>query len=239
MKRLILSFGILLATGAAASAQTPLERAKAELPPGAARALDQAVAAAHARGLPTEPLVDKALEGAAKHAPANLILQAVRMRVDLLGRADADLRPYGPPAATDVSSVADALQRGVSDDVVKKVRAGARSGEPIGVAVHMIADLLERGVPVDVALDVLSAWRARHGSVDELQDLPAEVDRLVRDGESPGAAGRAIAAAHGRPVVPPGLLKKNQPKVNPGKGRIGPPVAPGAGPPTGKGHKGK
>ncbi|HEX6558672.1 MAG TPA: hypothetical protein VF021_04400 [Longimicrobiales bacterium] len=238
MKRSIIVLGFSLAFSTAALAQTPLERAKAALPAEAGRALEQTVGSAHARGLPTEPLVDKALEGVAKHAPANLILDAVRHRLELLGQADAALRAYGPPAPTDVTSVADALQRGVSVSVVKRVRAGARDGEPVGLAVHTLADLLDRGVPVGVAFDVLSSWRAHDGNADDLRQIPAAVDRLLRAGQSPSAAGRAIAASAGggRPVSPPGLQKA--PKGAPGKGRVGPPVPPGSGAPT-RGKPGK
>ena len=239
MKRFILTLGLLLTTAAGAAAQSPLDRAKAALPADAARGLDQAVANARTRGLPADALVDKALEGVAKHAPANLILDAVRRRLEQLGRADAALRAYGPPRSTDVVSAADALQRGVSEDVLKRVRSGAREGEPVGLAIHVLADLMDRGVPVDVAFEMLSSWRAHGADPDELQQMPAAVDRLMRDGDSPGAAGRAIAASVGRgkPTSPPGLQKKPNPKANPASGRVGPPVPPGSGPPAGKGKK--
>lgn len=239
MKRFALILGLLLATAAGAVAQTPLDRAKAALPADAARGLEQAVANARTRGLPADALVDKALEGVAKHAPANLILDAVRRRLEQLGRADAALRSYGPPRANDVVSAADALQRGVGEDVVKRVRSGAHEGEPVGLAIHVLADLMDRGVPVDVGFEMLSSWRAHGADADELRQMPAAVDRLMRDGESPGAAGRAVAATVGRAkgVTPPGLLKKANPKANSGNGRVGPPVPPGAGPPAGKGKK--
>jgi len=241
MKHSLVALGFSLAISTAALAQTPLERAKAALPAETGRALEQTIATARARGLPTEPLVDKALEGTAKHAPANLILEAVRRRLDLLARADGALRPFGPPAAGDVTSVADALQRGISDDVVKRVRAGAKPDEPVGLAVHTLADLLDRGVPVDVAFDVLSSWREHGANADELRQIPAAVDRLLKDGATPGAAGRAVAASasagSARPVAPPGQVKKGQPKTT-GKGRVGPPVPPGAGAPgKAKGNK--
>ena len=238
MKKIVF-LGLLLSLSAAqAQAQSGLARAKAALPPEAAQTLEQTVAAARARGLPTEPLIDKALEGVAKNRPAALILSVVRQKVELLGRADAALRPFGPPTSSDVVATADVLQRGVSEDVVKKVRAGGRSGEPIGMALHTLADLRDRGVPVDVALEVLNSWRERGGQADELRELPAEVERLVRAGASPSAAGRSVAAAvkAGRkPVTPPGLDKaKNQ-----GKGKANVPVSPGTNPP-GKGKaKGK
>jgi hypothetical protein len=233
MKRILFSLAFVAAAATAASAQTPLERARAALPAEAARALDQTIASARSRGLPTDPLVDKALEGTAKRAPANLILDAVKRRLELLGRADAALRPFGAPTATDVTGTADAMQRGLSDDVVKRVRSGSRADEPVALAMHTLADLLDRGVPVDVAFAMLSSWRTHSGNAEELRQLPAEVDRLVRNGQSPGAAGRAVAAsvATRKPASPPGLNKQPAGKA---KDRVGPPVPPGAGSPAGR-----
>ena len=231
MNKLLLLGLILPLTVAQAQAQTGLQRAKAALPPTAAQTLEETVAAAHARGLPTEPLVDKALEGVAKNKPAAMILNAIRQKLELLTRADAALRAYGPPAPADVTATADVLQRGVSDDVVKRVRAGARQNEPIGIALHTVADLLDRDVPVDVALEVLSSWRERSGRPDELRDLPAEVERLVRRGASPSAAGRSVAASmksNARPGGPPG---QNRDRAGPKKKNV--PVSPGT-PPPGK-----
>jgi hypothetical protein len=229
MKKILLLGMILPLTAAQAQAQTGLQRAMAALPPEAAKTLEETVAAARSRGLPTEPLVDKALEGAAKKVQPAMILNAIRQKLELLTRADAALRPYGPPAAADVTATADVLQRGISDDVVKRVRAGFSKEEPIGIALHTLADLIDRGVPVDVALDVLSSWRARGARASELRELPAEVERLVRGGASPSAAGRSVAAsmkARGRPSGPPG---QNRDRAGPKKKNV--PVSPGTQPP--------
>jgi hypothetical protein len=193
MKKIsLLGFAILFAT-APLQAQTDLQRAKAALPRAAARELEQTVANARKRGLPTEPLIDKALEGVAKRVPPSVIMTAVRHRVALLARADAALRPFGRPPAADVTSTADALQRGVSVDVVKRVRAGRRKGEPVGIALHTVADLMDRKVPAPVAVDVINSWRKRGGRNEELRELPAEVERLIREGATPSAAGRSVA----------------------------------------------
>jgi hypothetical protein len=241
MKRLIIAFGFTVAFAAAASAQSGLERAKVALPPDAARNLEQTVADARARGLPTAPLVDKALEGIAKHAPPNAIVEAVRRRLELLARADAALRPSGLATADVVTAVADVMQRGVSEDVVKRAAAGKREGEPIDLALHTLADLMDRGVPVDVAFEMLSSWRERHGNAEELRQMPAAVERLVGEGASPASAGQAIAASvrSGR-AVGAAVGPKAKPDVaKPGKGRVGAPVPPGTGPPANRGKKDK
>jgi hypothetical protein len=193
---------LLLLAAAPLQAQTGLQRAKAQLPRDAARMLEQTVNDARKKGLPTEPLIDKALEGSAKGVPPAVILNAVRQKVDLLARADAALRPFGKPAAADVTATADALQRGVSTDVVKRVRAGRRNGEPVGMALHTVADLLDRKVPVNVAMEVIASWRERGGKNEELREIPAAVERLIRQGKSPTAAGRSVAQPTTRPSPP-------------------------------------
>lgn len=241
MKYVILTVSLLVTLTGAAGAQTSLERAKAALPQQAALALQQTVADALSRGLPTEPLVDKALEGVAKSVAADVILAVVRQRFELLVRADAALRPYGPVRAAEVTAAADVMQRGISDELVTRVRSGAITGEPVDLALNTLADLLERGVPVEVAFEMLSSWRQRGAHAEELRQMPAAVERLVGEGATPGAAGRAIAASVragktvGAAVGP--KAKKNPTISKPGKGGVGPPVPPGAGPPVGRGPK--
>ena len=87
MKKITLLGLFLVLAAAPLSAQSGLARARKALPPEAGRQLEQIIASARARGLPTEPLVDKALEGVAKRVPPSVVLNAVRQRVDLLARA--------------------------------------------------------------------------------------------------------------------------------------------------------
>lgn len=241
MKHLMMTVSLMVALSGAAGAQTSLERAKAALPPEAGLALGQTVADAVSRGLPAEPLVDKALEGVAKNVAAQVILAAVRQRFELLVRADAALRPFGPASAAQVTAAADALQRGISDELVSRVRSGAVSGEPVDLALSTLADLLDRGVPVEVAFEMLSSWRERGANAEELRQMPPAIERLVGEGATPGAAGRAIAASvrAGQTVNAAAWAKsKKNPTISkPGKGGVGPPVPPGAGPPVGRGPK--
>jgi len=209
--------------GAAAQNANAYERARAALPAEEARAFEQIVASARTRGLPVEPLADKVLEGRAKGVAPSVILNVVRARSDQLARAAA-LLPGGHVSGSEVSIVADAMQRGVKPEMVGKLHAEARPGEPVGAALNTLADLLDRGVPVDVAYDVISAWRSRGARASELQELPATVESLVRKGAKPEHAGAAVISAlragrsassarvgnlgigrgKGPPVVPPG-----------------------------------
>ena len=194
---------ILVLAAAPAQAQSKLARVKAGLPAADARRLEQTIASAKAKGLPAEPLIDKALEGVAKGIAPSVIINAVRQRADLLARADGALRPYGPPSAAELTAGADVLQRGLSVDVVKRVRAGRREGEPIGVSLHTIADLVDRDVPANVALDLLNSWRHGRARTEDLQQMPGYVERLIRGGSSPSAAARSVGNAFLQGRKPP------------------------------------
>ena len=171
---------------------TAYERARIALPPAQRTEFTRIVSDARTRGLPIEPLTDKVLEGIAKSQPAPRIITAVRQRATLLSRAKTLV---GARPATEIVTVADVLQRGLSEQSIRDVRAGALANEPMGLALHTFADLAERGVSGDVALRMIEGWRSRGASAAELRELPAAVERLVRSGANPVRAGGAVAEA--------------------------------------------
>ena len=198
MQSSLLAALLVLGATTAATAQqadanaAAYQRIRAALPGAQATAFESIIASARARGLPIEPLVDKALEGVAKRKPANLIVAVVRARADQLGRAQ---ELSGVRAGPDIEIVAEALQRGVPEHAVTQMRSGAKPNEPFGLALHTYADLVQAGVPPEVAIEVLAGWRARGARAGELRELPAAVERLVREGVPPGRAAGAVAAA--------------------------------------------
>ncbi|HEX7052027.1 MAG TPA: hypothetical protein VF188_17595 [Longimicrobiales bacterium] len=229
-----------LARDAAASQATAgIERARAVLPEAAARALERVLDSARDQGLPTEPLVDKALEGAAKRVPPDRVISVVQELAAQLGRARS-LLPDAEATPADITAVADALRRGVPEDAVRSLHAAIGDGEPVALAVHTLADLLERGVPVQTAVDVLAAWRGHGARPEELRGLPAAVERLIREGVLPDQAAAAVASAV---RAGNGLGKAWPPDaVPPGAARSSParpPIPPGAGPPGGHPAHGK
>jgi hypothetical protein len=214
-----------------------LQRARAGLPPAQAAAFDEILSRARSRGLPTAPLVDKALEGAAKGVAPDRVIAVIRLRADRLSMAQGIV---GTRRNSEIASAALALDRGVDERMARQLAAGARENEPIGMALNVLADLLERGVPVDVAFDVLSSWRARGGRTNDLQELPAAVERLVREGAKPDKAGNdvadAIRSGKGASSVKTGVNPQGKP-TGPKADR--PPTAPRTGPPAGAGGKKK
>lgn len=248
MRRLLLLFVLIAAwcaaggaTGVRAQEVARYERARATFSGEDARAFERLVAQAREQGLPVGPLVDKALEGAAKGVPPGRVLAVLDELAMGLARARSLLASSGfDPAPPDIAAVADGLRRGVPEDAVRELSKGARPGEPVALAVHTLADLLDRGVPVTMALDVLMAWRGQGAQPAELAELPAAIERLVRQGVLPSQAAQAVAAAMraGRgpgAAGPPGGVP---PARGRGQGGDGPPIPPGAGPPGGPGGKG-
>lgn len=237
-----LALGISLALAAVpATAQQTVDarltRIRAELPAAAVERIESQLQQAVERGLPVEPLLDKAVEGIAKRVAGDRIAGAVTQLTGELGRA-RDLLGNGlPPAAVDVAAVADALRRGVPEQVVRRIRERAGPEEPVAMVVHTAGDLLDHGVPVDQALAVLDAWRARGGDPAELRELPAAIERLIRQGTLPAQAAAAVTGAM-RAGAPPGFTGGQ-----PGQGMGGPPqglpVPPGGDPPGGAQGNGK
>lgn len=222
-----------------------LERAKAALPARAARSLERVVTTARSRGIPTEPLIDKALEGAAKNVAPDRIIAVVQRLADQLEHARS-LLSDGPTTALEITAVADALQRGIPDDAVRALRRDAKKEEPIGQAVHVLADLLDQGVPVDRGIEVLDAWRGQGARSDQLRELPIAVERLIREGVMPERAAAAVTSAirAGREPGNASTPGANAPGKAKGKGKQSGkpesvPIAPGKGKGKGKGQGNK
>lgn len=207
-----------------------LERIRAELPGPALEQIETRIAAARSAGLPVEPLLDKAVEGIAKNIPAALIAGAIDQLGEDLGRARELLADGVPPAPADVAAVADAMRRGVPEEAIQELTEGADPEDPVALAVHTLGDLMDRGVPVDQAVSVLEAWQSRGARPEELRALPAAVDRLMRQGVLPGQAAAAVANAMRE--GPPGSGEPRDGQAPGIQMEGGPPVGPGADPPS-------
>jgi hypothetical protein len=161
---------------------------------------------ARAAGLPVEPLVDRALEGAAKRAPGDRIVAAVRrLRMELTAARDA----LGSRASTaELTAAASALRAGAAADDLRRLR-DLRGEQPVTVAAAVLADLVAVGVPGDSAT---AAVLRVAGQVDDAEFLAfrRNVERDVAMGVSPVAAlavrlgglSDVRATGEGRPLTP-------------------------------------
>lgn len=211
-----------------------LERIRSSLPAPAVEQIEAQLAQAREAGLPVEPLLDKAVEGIAKRVPDNLIVGAVARLSGELGRARGLLGNGAPPAPADVSAVADALRRGVPEPAVRRVAQRAGPEEPVALAIHTVGDLIDQGVPAEQALSVLEAWRGRGAKPEELRELPAAIERLIRQGVMPAQAAAAVTGAM-LGGGPPGSVGQQGGPGMKGPGG-GPPIPPGTGPPSERGR---
>jgi hypothetical protein len=184
MRTVALALPLSLLASVASAQDVRLDRLAPEARAPVAGLIDSARAA----GLPAEPLVNRALEGASKGAPAPLILQAVRRLATELGHARDAL---GPAAGTvELAAAADALRAGASADVLRRLRDALgirRLAVPLGVT----ADLASRGVPADTAATLVITL-ARSVEDAQLLALERDVERDIALGAPP------LAAAAGR-----------------------------------------
>jgi len=171
--------GAILLAGAAASQQTDprLERLDAGTRPTVAL-------------LPTEPLVQRALEGATKRASGDLIVAAVRRLAVDLGRARDALGSTA--SAAELSAGAAALHAGASQTILAELRHARR--EPLTVPLAVLADLVASGVPVDSAAGAVLSLAGRARDAD-LVEFRRAVERDIALGAPPAAATAAAATA--------------------------------------------
>lgn len=138
-----------------------------------------------AAGLPSDPVIAVALEGASRRAANERILAAVREYAAALGMARQTL---GESAVSDeIVSAAGVIVAGVAPGVVSSYRAARPTGS-LTVPFVVLADLITRGVPVDTATVALGdALRGGAGD-DQLSELRRRIERDILAGLKPAAA---------------------------------------------------
>lgn len=150
--------------------------------------------------MPTKPLFDKALEGAAKGSDGPTIVGAVQQRWVRMGAAKQGLGTSTSP--DEIRSAVTALEAGLSARDLARVRAagGKRS---VTLPLAVLTDLISRSVPTPTATDlVLQLMRSgvRDGDLSTFQrNVRADIER--------GADPTAAATTRAR-----GAIRANQPK---------------------------
>lgn len=148
-------------------------------------ALLPVIDSARVAGLPIEPLVQKALEGASKRAPGDRIVHAVRRLAGQLGTAQLAL---GRGAAEpELVAGASALQAGVTPDVLATLRAERRDAV-LTVPLGVMAELIARGVPADTAALAVTALAEAGVNDAQLVALRRDVERDIGVGAPPTTA---------------------------------------------------
>src|SRR5947207_1933308 len=196
--------GLLLTLMASPLAgQSVRSRLEARVPTGAVPTVDSLVQVAAREGLPTEPLVQKALEGGAKHVPAARIGAAAQEMLEQLRDARALLVRAGaaaPATAAEVTTIYAALKRGVPAPVVERVVA-AMPQEPRGSALHAVADLAAHRFDPDSSAGLIIAAVRLGLRGERLLDVSTAALHEVQRGHS--RADALVLVRRQLPNVPP------------------------------------
>jgi hypothetical protein len=192
--------------------QTVRERARETLPANVYQEVEALATELDRDGIPAEPLFNKALEGMAKRVPTDRIVPAVSHYATQLRQAREAFPGVGNGPL--YIAGADALQRGVGQDLLRRLGQGQEGDPPpTPVAVLVLADLVEAGVPADRALGVLREAMRVRAREQEILGISGQVRQLMRQGQSAQDAAEQVRRALqrgrggggiGTPPVPPG-----------------------------------
>lgn len=166
-------------------------------------------------GIPAEPLVQRALQGAMKKAPGQRILLAVRDYAMELRKSREAIG--GSSRVQEIIAGASAIHAGVTPGDLRNLR-GRRSAN-LTVALAVLTDLVASGVPVTTAVQAMQVAQDKRASDGDMMTLRNNIINDIRAGASPAAA--ANVRAHGlagrkpAPAVP--ALKSRPPVEPPGK----------------------
>ncbi len=190
-----LSLALFLAVPAAAAAQDA--RLVERLDTGTAASVQRVVDSAREAGLPTEPLVQKALEGGTLGASGDRIVAAVEALHGQLGRARDALGERASDG--ELTAAAGALRAGLPSAALRRLQS-LRSGRPLVVPIAVLTDLVAEGVPTEQATrSVLDL--ARDGRPDdEFVALRRQVQIQRRGGASETIDRPALRPAADPPV---------------------------------------
>ena len=182
-----LALSALLALPATVRAQD--ERLTERLDAATAVQVQQVVDSAKAAGLPSEPLVQKALEGATLGASNDRIVAAVQGLHGQLRRARQALG--GDASDAELTAAAGALRAGLEPSALQRLQS-LRPDQPLVVPIAVLTDLVAEGVPpAEATRSVLDL--ARDGRPDD------EFVALRRQVQQRGAGGESM----GRPALQP------------------------------------
>ena len=157
-------------------------------------AVNAIVDSARVAKLPTAPLVDKALEGAAKGSDGENIIMAVRQLSVRMGSAKRALASNATP--DEINAAASALDVGISARDLARLRAVAGK-QPVTVPLTVLTDLVGQKVPIATATNLVLQF-ARSGVKDS--DL-ALFQRNVRSDVDQGADPTVAATTRARGLV--------------------------------------
>jgi len=198
-----LGVGVLVASAISAGAQDTNPLAKLE-PGGNRFVIELLMDSATAAGLPSRPLLSKALEGISKKADGKRIVEAVRKRLLFLRTARGVL---GPVDDEELSAAAALLEAGAKPAQLELFRP-RRKGHNDLEAFIVWADFLQRNVPSEEAYSAITKLWVDGADDETFRSLWTNVQSDISQGLNPGTAlQNRIRETPGRaspvPVKPP------------------------------------
>jgi hypothetical protein len=173
--------------GSAAEAQPPVRFDQTRFDTLTAFALQNLLDSVAAKGIPTGPLINRALEGAARRASGKVILQVVRAHAAALEQAREVLGANAP--LDELEAGATALRAGVDMGTLRLVRAERPTGTAL-IALTVLTDIVQRGVPQSEARNAFTSIARMPGSDAMLNGLRETVAK--NSGRGPGMAVDAL-----------------------------------------------
>ncbi len=226
-----LALAILPATLAAQDQLPDVERELVArgAPVAWAQNVAEIVAAARADGLPTGPLVSKALEGWAKRGrvPPDRVLTVLSQLAERFGEARDLTTSAGvedPPGSL-VAAAAEALGRGMTSADVRAVIAAAPTPEAAATGMTVAGLLAAQGLDIAAAIRAVEDDFQRGRTVAELLELPSGMAALLGRGIPASAIAQQILQGGGLPIGGPGARPQGVPPTKgpvtdiPAKGR--------------------
>ena len=184
--RLILTLAI---AGASAAWWTGVDpRLAMRLDAKTSEAVAAIVDAARQEGIPTEPLINRALEGASKRAAGDVIVAVVRSWVGDLRRARQALGTSATEAEIDAG--AKALRAGVRVQELQRL-GQAKAGVRYAMALDVMSYVINRGVPPDTAARVVVSLVLASATDEQLTTLRADIERDIVGGTPAALAASA------------------------------------------------
>ena len=203
-----LLIGLALPASVLHAQQAIAERLAGRVSPEIAVLVQELGSAAARRGLPVEPMIQKALEGNAKAIPTERVASAIRGVVAQLDSAAAALRDAGVASPVDTLEIAAggfAITAGLRGrDIAELARTGRPTSDVI-VGLRVAGTLAAMGVPREETVKLVGTSLRAQQAPGELLALPGRVQSAMARGATPAqaAAGLARAAAaqsrHGPP----------------------------------------
>jgi hypothetical protein len=181
------------------AAQDVAARLEGRVPANVARAVQGMAQDARARGLPVEPLIQKAIEGGAKGVPPDRVIAAVQLLVARLDETRGALREAGiqHPTPEALESGADALNAGLNANQVRDLGRVSRPPYDPALTLRVAVTLTALGVPSERGLQLMERMIKAGRGPSDLLDLPSEVQVGMARGATAAEAAEELDAARG------------------------------------------